>query len=310
MKVNVEAVQPAVGIRKRSKWEKLWNEDGIPLLMILPPALLFLIFFYVPLFLGFWYSLTDWNGVDLQYNFIAFDNYMKAFTDERFWNTLGFTFQYALIVSVLINVIGLSLALLLNQEIKCRNMFRGIFFFPAVLSLLTIGYIFNNLYYLFVPKIGHALGIEFLKTNILGNEQLAMWGIVFVNVWQGIAITIVIYLAGLQAVPKSIYESAKIDGVNAWQNLTRITLPLIIPAVTVNSILTLKGGLMVFDYIIAMTNGGPGKATEAIALFIYNKGFGSFKLGYGSAVSIILFLLFAVIAIIQISYLRKREVEH
>ncbi|MCX8128676.1 MAG: sugar ABC transporter permease [Clostridia bacterium] len=301
-----------VNKRVKSKYtlKKLVAEDGIPLLVIVPFAVLFFMFFHVPVIKGFIYSLTNWNGIDINYKFIGLDNYKNALTDERFWNSIIFTLKYSVIVSLLVNIIGFFIALLLNQKIKFRNTFRGIFFFPAVLSLLTIGYIFNNLYYYFFPSIGKALNITALQTNILGDEKLAMWGIIIVNVWQGIAMTIVVYLAGLQTVPISIYECARVEGANTRKILTNITLPLIIPSITINLILNIRGGLSVFDYIVALTGGGPGVATESIVLFIFSKGYSSTKIGFGSASSVILFIMFVLIAVTQIVYLRKREVEY
>ncbi|WP_160058235.1 carbohydrate ABC transporter permease [Alkalicoccus saliphilus] len=254
-------------------------------------------------------SMTNWDGVSRSHDFVGLVNYGAALTDPRFLNALSFTLQYAFVSTILSNIVALSIALVLVKKIKFRNFFRAVFFFPAVLSMLIIGYIWQQIFYHVVPYFAERLNIEALQTNMLGNQDLAFWALIIVTVWQASAILVVIYMAGLQTVPEDVYESAAIDGASGWKRFSRITLPLIVPSITICVILAMKQHLMVYDYIIALTDGGPGFATESVTLLIYNLGFLNNQFGYGTAVALMLFVFIIVISIIQINILRKKEVQ-
>ncbi|SDH98965.1 carbohydrate ABC transporter permease [Alteribacillus bidgolensis] len=278
-------------------------------ILIIPGLLLLLTFYAYPVLSAFHMSMTDWDGVSRTSEFIGFENYISALSDSRFMNSLSFTVKYALVSTVLSNIIALAVALALVQKIKFRNIFRAVFFFPAVLSMLIIGYIWKQIYYHVIPYLGERLNVEALQTNMLGNHDLVFWALILVTVWQASAILVVIYMAGLQTIPDDVYESAAIDGASGMRKFFRITLPLIVPSITICTILAMKQHLMVYDYIIALTDGGPGFATESVTLLIYNLGFLNNNYGYGSAVALILFLFIIIVSIIQISILRKREVQ-
>jgi raffinose/stachyose/melibiose transport system permease protein len=279
-------------------------------LLLLMPGLILLITFYIfPLLNGIYLSLTNWDGISRTKEFVGLSNYINIFTDARFLNSLGFTFKYAVISTVLSNIIALSVALALVSKIKFQTFFRGVFFSPAILSLLIIGFIWKRIFNRFIPYIGELFNIEGLKTNLLANPDTVFWALIIVTVWQATAILIVIYMAGLQTVPQEVYESAEIDGAAGFKKFFSITLPLIIPSITICLILAIKSHLMVYDYIVAMTEGGPGFSTESITLLIFNLGLNNNQFGYGSAASIMLFLLIVVISFIQIYFLRKKEVQ-
>jgi raffinose/stachyose/melibiose transport system permease protein len=289
------------------------KNNFVPILVVVPFMILFFIFFYAPALLGISYSLTDWNGVDRVYNFVGIKNYITAFRSASLLNTLSFTLRYSILVLVFSNVIGLIIALALNREMKYRTIFRSIFFFPAVLCMLTISYIFGKIDYFLVPEIKGFLNTIFhlglSHTSFLGNQKLAIYAVAFVHVWQAVSITTVIYLAGLQSIPESIIESSRLDGVSGVKKLIKITIPLIVPSIMINFITNLKNALNAFDYIVATTGGGPGHATQSLTLYIYNQ-YVNFKFAYSTAVSIILFVIFAFFSVIQIKVLRKREVEY
>ncbi|MEG1427585.1 MAG: sugar ABC transporter permease [Oscillospiraceae bacterium] len=277
-------------------------------LLTLPALGLYTFFFIVPASIGVFYSLTDWSGISKTFNFIGLQNYLTMFTDARFKNALTFTLLYALLLVVITLAISLSLALLLSRDMKGRGFFRSVFFFPAVLSLITVGLIFNQLFYIPIPQLGKMLGIEALSSNILGNEKLAGIGILITNLWQAVALPTVIFLAGLQSVPVSLYEAATIDGAGAFQKFRYITIPFLIPMLSVNLVMLIRNGLTVFDYIQAMTGGGPGTSTESIGFLIYRLGFTQYKFSYGAAQSIVLLLVIVAISLIQNRVLSKKEV--
>jgi raffinose/stachyose/melibiose transport system permease protein len=275
--------------------------------MVIPAVILFFVFHTLAFLQGFFYSFTDFAGYG-SWEFVGFRNYVNLFQDERIWDSYLFTFKFAIVATILTNVVSLAIAVGLNAKIKARNVFRGVYFIPNVLTILVVGYIFQYLFANSLPKIGESLGIEALSTNILADPDLAWVGIVVVAVWQASAFAIILYLAGLQTVPTDVYEAAAIDGASAWKQFWRITFPLIAPFFTINMVLSLKDYLQVFDLIVAMTNGGPGTSTESIALQIYRGGFEGGEFAYQMANAVIFFLVIVVFSIVQLTVLRRREV--
>ncbi|MCS7463993.1 sugar ABC transporter permease [Paenibacillus doosanensis] len=277
-------------------------------LFTLPALLLYIGFFFYPTLMGFNYSLTNWDGMARTYRYIGLDNYAAIFRDSRFLHALQFTFKYTLIVVIVKTAIALGLAMLLTSGIRMRGFFRSIYFFPAVLSLITIGLIFNEIFFTILPKLGESLGIEVLSRNILGNKDTALYGILIANVWHGVSVPMVIFMAGLSSVPKDLHEAATIDGASRTQRFFSITFPFLIPMLNVNLVLLIKGGLTVFDSIVAMTDGGPGTSTESIGFLIYRHGLLENKFGYATAESIFIFALIGLISFIQMKWLGKKEV--
>ncbi|MFH5183566.1 carbohydrate ABC transporter permease [Paenibacillus sp. TAB 01] len=293
----------------RKKRSILGSKKMLVYVMFTIPALLLYIgFFFYPTLMGFNYSLTNWDGMARTYKYIGLDNYLAIFKDTRFLHSLGFTFKYTLIVVILKITLALGLAMLLTTNLRFRGLFRSIYFFPAVLSLITIGLIFNEIFLTILPAIGEALGIEALSRNILGNKDTALYGIIIANVWHGVAVPMVIFMAGLASVPKDLHEAATIDGASRSQRFVSITLPFLIPMLNVNLVLIIKGGLTVFDSIVAMTDGGPGTSTESIGFLIYRHGLLENKFGYATAESIFIFALIALISFVQMKWLSKKEV--
>lgn len=275
--------------------------------MTLPAVALFFVFLTLPAIQGVYYSFTNWNGFGHSYDFVGFKNYINLFTDNNVGNAYLFTFKFAIVVTILINVLSLLIAVGLQSKIKARNFFRGIYFLPNILSVLIVGYIFNYLFSNVFTVWGQKLGIDALSTNILGSESSAWIGIVIVAVWQGIAFNTILYLAGLQTISPTIYEASNLDGANRWQEFWKVTFPLIAPFFTINMVLAMKNSLMVFDQIVALTNGGPGRATQSISHLIYTGGFEGGEFAYQSANSVIYFIVIAVISFVQVRFLQGRE---
>jgi raffinose/stachyose/melibiose transport system permease protein len=277
-------------------------------LLTLPALLLYLCFFVAPVLSGFFYSLTNWDGISASYQYIGLRNYLEIGQDSRFLHALGFTLYYTFVLVVLLLVVSLGGALLLDSNIRFKGFMRSVYFFPAVVSLVTVGTIFNQLFYAVLPSVGQFLGIEWLSGNILSNPHTAIYGIIIANVWQGLAIPMVIFMAGLVSVPKDMHEAAIIDGASAVKRFFYITIPFLIPMLIVNVVMLTKSGLMVFDFIVTMTNGGPIQSTESIGLLIFNHGFNELKFAYGSAEAICIFLVIAVISVVQIKLLNRKGV--
>lgn len=277
-------------------------------LFTVPATVLYCIFFIYPIVIGIMYSFTDWNGLAKDFKFVGLENYIEAFSNSRFQNAVKFNIQFTILAVILIVGISLILALIFNSDIRFKSFFRGIFFFPAVLGMLVVGLIFNEIFYRVVPVIGQALNISWLSTNILASKSTAMYGVLIVHVWMAVAMATVMLLAGLQSTPMELYEAAELDGANKWQRFKYITMPFLLPVLSVVVILQIKSGLTVYDIIVALTNGGPGGATESLAMLIYNHGFKEVKFSYAIAEAIILTIVICTISFIQTSISNKKKV--
>ena len=277
-------------------------------LFTVPATVLYFIFFIYPIAIGIMYSFTDWNGLAKDFKFIGLSNYIEAFTNKRFQNAVLFNIKFTILAVILVVGISLILALIFNSDIWLKSFFRGIFFFPAVLGMLVVGLIFNEIFYRVVPVIGKAMNISWLSTNILASKSTAMYGILIVHVWLAVAMATVMLLAGLQSTPMELYEAAELDGANKWQRFRYITMPFLLPVLSVVLILQIKNGLTVYDIIVALTNGGPGGATESLSILIYNHGFKEVKFSYAIAEAIILTIVICAISFVQTSISNKKKV--
>ena len=236
--------------------------------MTVPAMILFMVFLYWPFLRGVMYSFTNSKGYG-KYKWIGLTNYKAMFQDERIGHAYLFTFFIAIVVTILVNLLSMFIAVLLNSKIAFRNGFRAIYFIPYTLAVLVVGYVFKYIFMMPIPELGKALGIGWLSESMITSESLAWVPIVVLSVWQGVAYTTLIYLAGLQTIDTDIYEAAALDGVNAWQKFWQITFPLIGPFFTINLVLTMKGALGTFDQVVALTGGGPNSATETVTYLIY-----------------------------------------
>jgi raffinose/stachyose/melibiose transport system permease protein len=278
-------------------------------LMAIPALLLFFGFHTFPALTGLFYSFTNWDGFSETYDFVGLKNYLNVFKDDLVLSAYGFTFKFAILSTLLVNAISLLIALGLNANIRFRNFFRGVYFLPNVLSVLVVGFIFNFMFANLIPDVFTRLGLESWSYNILGSMDYAWIGIVIVTVWQSVAFNTILYLAGLQTIPKDLYESSSLDGAGKWTEFWKITFPLLASFFTINMVLALKNFLMVFDQVIALTGGGPGTVTESIAVQIYRGGFLNGEFAYQSANAVIYFIVIAIISFVQLRYLQKREIQ-
>ncbi len=278
------------------------------LLLVLPDVILYTVFSVFPILLGIYYSFTDWDGIRKSYQFIGLRNYIKMFTDKRFLNSVSFNVWYTILLVIVVTVLSVILGILLNQKIKGQSFFRSLYFFPAVISLLTGGLIFNQIFGRGIPFLGEALGVEFLQKNILASKTLAVYGVLFVNVWQGVAIPTVLVMSGLQTVPHELVEAASLDGATKWQIFRYLTMPFLRPTISMIIILNLKSGLMLYDYVVALTSGGPARATESLTLLIYTQAFDEMKFSYSIAESIVVSGIIILISVLQIRNSNRKKV--
>lgn len=305
--LNNPQTSPADTAKRKKK--KMNERMTAYYLMVIPAALLFFAFHTFPAIQGIYYSFTNWNGMNLDYDFVGLKNYINLFKDTAVRDSYLFTFKFAIFAGILVNIISLAVAIGLNAKIKGRNFFRAVYFLPNILSVLIVGFIFNYVFTNIIPNLGEKYQIEFLTSNILGNADFAWIGILIVFVWQSCAFNIILYLSGLQTVPQELYEASGLDGANRWQQFWKITFPVIAPFFTINMVLAMKNSLMVFDQIVAMTGGGPGTATTSISYLIYTGGLAGGEFAFQSANGVIYFIVIMVISVFQLKILQKREMD-
>lgn len=287
--------------------DKSWTKNDKFFLGILIPVLvLFFCFNTLPLLKGFYYGLTNFKGYG-SYDFVGLRNFKDIFTDLRVGKSYLFTFKYAIVMTLAVNVISLILALGLNREIKGKSALRGIYFVPNILGGLVVGYIFSFVFTYILPAIGNATGIGFLQNSMLASTKTAWIAIVIVGAWQGIAMNTIIYISGLQTVPVDVYEAGMLDGATGWTKFRKLTFPLILPFFTINLVLCMKNALMVFDQIMALTKGGPSQSTESISYLIYNNGMSGGQFGFQSANAFLFFIMIVVISFLQMKFLGGKE---
>lgn len=274
--------------------------------MLLPALILFVAFNTIPLITGAFYSFTNYRGYG-SYDFVGFRNFIDLFQDERIGKSYLFTFKYAICGTILVNVISLIIAMGLNSKIKFKSTLRGLYFLPNILGGLIVGYIFSFIFTYIIPALGSALGIGFLQNSILASEGWAWVGVLIVGVWQTVAMNTIIYISGLQTIPTDIYEASSIDGAGKWYTFRKLTLPLLLPFISTNLILSTKNMLMVFDQIMSLTKGGPAQSTESISYLIYKNGMDGGQFGFQSANAVVFFIVIVTFSVIQMKLTSKKE---
>ena len=290
---------------------KIKKKTGLPYLFMLPSILILLGVYLLPFLYSLYISVTDWSGMGQKLNFVGLSNYKGLFEEPHFWETLRNNLIYFVELVGIQFIISMVLAVVLNAAFKGRNFFRALYFMPTIICTLAVGFIWNIM---FDPINGpiktllkNAGFLELSRIMWLGNTKTAIHAVSFVSLWQWTGWSMVIYLAGLQSIDKNLYEAAEIDGANAVQKFFKVTLPLLAPSITVNLVNSTIGALKIFDLPFITTGGGPGHATESLAMMMYTYSFGLNKMGYGTAISIILFVVILIISGAQTTVLRRRE---
>ena len=276
----------------------------------LPAVVLMLAFIAYPLCNAIYLSFFNWNGYSANKEFIGIQNYVAMFKDEIFISSLRNTLIYGFGCTILQQVIGLTLALFLNTKFKGRGIIRTVIYVPAMVSGLVMGYIMYFFFQFNGGVVNDILGFLGLSGyDWLGNGTSAIAVIVFINTWQFVGVSMVIYLAGIQGVSQSYIEAATVDGANAWERFRYIILPLLVPALSSSVIYNLIGGLKLYDVIIALTDGGPARKTHSLATYIANRYFDAERAGYAAAIGVFSFVMIMIISMIVNGYFRRKEVE-
>ncbi len=264
---------------------------------LFPAVAVFTLMVTYPAIVGFTMSFTNSIGFG-DFDWIGFRNYIALFHDENIVSSYGFTFLFAAVTVVLVNIIAFLLALGLTSKIKLKNPLRAMFVIPMVISAIIYSFVFRFLFNNSLPLLGQAIGSQTLSSSLLANQDWAWFAIVIVTVWGSVPATMLIYIAGLMTVPGEVYEASSIDGASPWNNLRHITLPLVAGYVGINLIIGFKNYLAVYDQIVALTQGGPGTATRSVAFTIF-AGFSGGDYAYQMANAAVFFLITVAIALLQ-----------
>lgn len=287
---------------------KKLGKNGLFFWLFLAPVLIALIMVVViPLLYGVYYSFTNWDGINTPV-FAGISNYIQLLGDEGFRNALWFTTKFAVVSIVLINALGLGLALLVTQKLKGSNIMRTVFFMPNLIGGLILGFIWQFVFIQGFDAIGQAVGTEALQ-GWLSTTRTGFWGLVILTAWQMSGYIMIIYIAHLEGIPEDLVEAAQIDGANVFQRFRHIIFPLVAPAFTVSMFLTLSNSFKLYDQNLSLTGGAPYNSTQMVAMNIYNTAFLENKMAYAQSKALIFFIIIAVISLTQVYYNKKREVE-
>jgi ABC-type sugar transport system permease subunit len=273
----------------------------VPVLWVAPALILYFVFKLVPLIAGLYLSVLRWNGIDPA-QFVWLQNYLDFFNDPLVITALINNTLYAVGTVTGKIVLALLLALLLNQALKGRSFYRTALFMPVVISFVVVSILWAWLYnpqFGLINQLLTGLGLKFLILDWLGSPKVALGSLMVVDIWKWYGFHMVIFIAGLQAIPNELYEASSIDGASRWDNFVHITLPLLKPIMLVNVMVSLMGGFNVFDIPYVMTEGGPANSTLVMALHIYIRGFKFYKFGYAAAMNYILLAIVTLVAAIQ-----------
>ncbi|URT71991.1 carbohydrate ABC transporter permease [Cytobacillus firmus] len=312
METKVEIGEPVIKSEIKTVSRKKANLKKIlTYLAFVGPALIFFLVIQIfPFLMGIYYSFTSWNGVSSVVEWVGLENYIKIFkSDPKFFDSFIFTTKFMLASVIISNLLGFGLALLLNAALKSRNLLRTVFFIPNVIGGLLLGFIWQFIFVKGFAAIGNLTDLSVFKLPWLGDETTAFWGIVIVFAWQISGYMMVIYIAALQGVDQTLLEAARIDGASSWTLLTKIIIPLILPAFTICFFLTISMAFKIFDLNISLTGGGPFNSTQSVAINIYQEAFQNNRYGLGTAKSILFFLVVAIFTTVQVMMTKKREVE-
>lgn len=288
------------------KGKKYWKSYGI---FVMPLFLSYILFFIIPIILGLGYSLYEWNGISASKIFIGLRNYKNLLTDKNYWVSLNFTFKFAICSIALTNIIAMLMALWVNSNLKSSMLARVCFFLPNVLCAVITGMMWQFILNQAGTSMAKITGLSFLGKRLLASPDTAWIAVLIVSLWTSCGYNMIIYIAGLVSIDRTYYESAAIDGANKFQSFFKITLPLMMPSITVTLFNTTAGALKMFDLNLSLTDGGPGRSTTGMALDVYKTAFSENRMGYGQAKAVILLFIVVLVVFIQMQFTRKKEVE-
>ena len=283
--------------------------EALDYVIFMAPALiLFVVLCLTPFFQQIWYSFTNWNGIKADYDVLGVANYVKVFSDTKFWTSMWFTIKFAFFVTIFSNTIGFIWAYGLSKSIPMRNFMRAGFYMPKIVGGVILGFVWRFIFQNLFPVIGQLTGVDWFSQMWFTTAISSFWALVIVMTWSSSGYMMIIYLAGLTSVSTDYIEAAVVDGAKSRHILFKVILPLIMPSVTQGLFLSIVNSLRMYDLNISLTNGNPFRLSEAVTMNVYQTAFSSNQLGYGSAKAMILVIVIAVISLLQVALTSKKEV--
>lgn len=289
------------------------NKNGVlELLLFAGPSFLFVVLVtIIPFLMNLYYSFYKWDGISTDMKYVGLGNFVRMFTrDVQFRQGFGFTFQFALVFILVVNVLALVAANFLTESSLLTSVSRSFFFVPYIISLVAISLIWEFLLGPGFSYLYEVTKLEIFGISWLGDPTYAFLSILIVTIWQNLGFYMIIYIAGFMAIPKSLIEASAIDGANPRQRFLRIKVPLLMPAITICSFYSLTYGLKLFDIILVLTKGGPGSSTKTVAYDIYTEAFLADHYGLATAKSLVFFLVVLLVTIVQLRFFKSKEVEY
>jgi len=272
------------------------------------PLAIFTVVLVVPFVNGFYYTFTDWDGFKVD-KFVGFSNYAESFADPKFWTTLRFTGLFVIVSLVLVNVVAFGLALIVTSNLRSRNFLRTLFFVPNLVGGVVLGVIWQFIFNSAIVALANKYDWELFKQSWLQDTNKAFWALIIVTVWQSSGYMMIVYITGLVSIENDVLEASQIDGASPLRTLFAIKIPLMAQAFTIALFLTLRGGFMAYDVNVALTEGGPFRTTELISLHIFQDAFGEGNFGTGQSKAVIMFIVVALAALVQVTISKRYEVQ-
>ena len=286
-------------------------------LFLLPTLIAFLMVIIIPFILGIYYSFTDWQGTGAVSQSVGFANYRAIFQEPGFLHSFLVTLLFTVLNIITVNVVAFVISLLVTSEIRGRNVYRAGFFVPNLIGGIVLGLVWQFIFSNILPSIGQSLGLSTLSKSLISNKDTVMITLVTVNTWQYAGYIMLIYVAAIQGISKSVMEAAEVDGARYWTRVRKIQIPLMANAFTISLFLTLTNSFKMYDVNVALTNGGPVsifmmkpvQASELLALNIYNTAFKYNNMAQGQAKAVIFFIVLTIFSVIQVTWNKSKEVE-
>jgi raffinose/stachyose/melibiose transport system permease protein len=272
------------------------------------PLAIFTVVLVVPFVNGFYYTFTDWDGFKIT-EFVGFSNYAESFADPKFWTTLRFTALFVVVSLILVNVVAFGLALIVTSNLRSRNLLRTLFFVPNLVGGVVLGVIWQFIFNSAIVSLANKYDWELFKQSWLQDTNKAFWALIIVTVWQSSGYMMIVYITGLVSIETDVIEASQIDGAGPLRTLFAIKVPLMAQAFTIALFLTLRGGFMAYDVNVALTGGGPFRTTELISLHIFQDAFGEGNFGTGQSKAVIMFIVVALAALVQVTVSKRYEVQ-
>ena len=272
------------------------------------PLAIFTVVLVVPFVNGFYYTFTDWDGFKVD-KFVGFSNYAESFADPKFWTTLRFTGLFVVVSLILVNAVAFGLALIVTSKLKSRNILRTFFFVPNLIGGVILGVIWQFIFNSALVSLANKYDWTLFKESWLQDTNKAFWALIIVTVWQSSGYMMIVYITGLVSIETEVLEASQIDGASPMRTLLAIKVPLMAQAFTIALFLTLRAGFMAYDVNVALTGGGPFRTTELISMHIFQDAFLNGNFGTGQSKAVIMFLMVAIAALVQVSVSKRYEVQ-